>query len=124
LHALTDERDRPELLLAAVRHFHQAGGAVALGNDYGTPGVPAGLPAGEMELLAQAGLSPMQILQAGTRQAAAACGQAGALGTIEPGKLADLIVVAGDPLADRGALAELTLVVLGGVIVRRPPRGE
>lgn len=117
LHALIDETDRPEALLAAVGHFHRSGGRVALGNDYGTPGVPVGLPLGEMELLRQAGLTPMQVLQAGTRLAAEACGQGRKLGTVEPGKLADLIVVAGDPLADLHALEDVRWVVLGGRIV-------
>lgn len=122
LHALTNPVDRPEVLLAAVRHFHRSGGRIALGNDYGTPGIPLGLPLGEMELLLQAGLTPMQVIQAGTRLAAAACGQERELGTIEAGKLADVIVVDGDPLSDLHELANVRFVVLGGEVVERTPR--
>ena len=51
-----------------------------------------------MELLVDAGLTPMQAIQAATATGAAFLGRAGDLGTIEPGKLADLIVLTGNPL--------------------------
>lgn len=72
----------------------------------------------EVQLMAENGLPPMQALQAATRNAAAICRAADRLGTIEVGKLADLIVVERDPLEDLGALAEVRLVMKGGAMIR------
>ena len=64
------------------------------------------------------GLSPMQALQAATLNPARICRVGHLLGTIEPGKLADLLAVDGDPLADIAALHNVRLVMKDGVIVR------
>jgi imidazolonepropionase-like amidohydrolase len=89
---------------------------VVLGTD--TPGLPPGDRFhGEVRLMAEAGLSPAQILRAATRNAAAHIGRLEDLGTLEPGKLADLIVVDGDPTADIGALRNVEVVVKGGEVV-------
>jgi imidazolonepropionase-like amidohydrolase len=74
------------------------------------------MPLNEMEMLLAAGLTPMEIIEAGTRIAAAACGQGDSLGTLEPGKLADVIVVDGDPLEDLAVMEDVVLVILGGEI--------
>lgn len=55
---------------------------------------------------------------AGTRHAAYVSGHGDELGTLEPGKLADLIVVNGDPLADIGALQQVVIVIKDGQIVQ------
>ena len=65
----------------------------------------------------KAGATPWQALQAATRHAAELCGVGEDLGTIEPGKLADLIVVAADPLDDIANLRRLLLVLKAGRIV-------
>lgn len=62
-------------------------------------------------------MSPMQALVAATRNGAAAAGMADRLGTIEPGKIADLILLARDPLADIANIRSLDMVVAGGRIV-------
>jgi imidazolonepropionase-like amidohydrolase len=95
-----------ELLLEVVRRFHDLGGTIALGNDYGTWGVERGMPLPEMRLLMQADLSPMEVIQAGTVRAAAVCGHGNELGTLETGNLADLIIVDGNPLMDIEVMAE------------------
>jgi imidazolonepropionase-like amidohydrolase len=67
-------------------------------------------------------MSPMQAIQAATSWAAECCGKETELGTIEKGKLADLIVVSGDPLADIAILREpanIRLVLKGGEAVAR-----
>lgn len=64
-----------------------------------------------------AGLSPQQIIEASTRGGARALGLDAELGTVEAGKVADLLVVHGDPLADLGALARPLLVVHEGQVV-------
>jgi imidazolonepropionase-like amidohydrolase len=76
-----------------------AGGTVVSGTD--SPLVPYGLSLHvELETLVAGGLTPYQALQTATVNAARALGVGDALGTIEPGKLADLVFVGGDPLAD------------------------
>ena len=111
-----------DLYLEAVRRFHALGGVLALGNDFGgVPNVAAGMPLVEMQMLLAAGLTPMEVLEAGTRHAAAACGQASSLGTLEAGKLADIIIVNGDPLADLAAMDRVIAVVKGGEVAFRAP---
>jgi imidazolonepropionase-like amidohydrolase len=63
------------------------------------------------------GATPWQTLLAATKHAAAVCGVADDLGTIEVGKLADLIVVAADPLANIDNVRQLLLVLKEGRIV-------
>lgn len=109
---------------ANVRRFVGLGGEVALGNDYTDvpqndfPHFELGMPMHEIECLAGAGMSAMQIIVAATRGAARACGLGGELGTLEPGKTADVLVVDGDPLEDLTALTRVRLVVHLGEIIR------
>jgi imidazolonepropionase-like amidohydrolase len=106
--------------LAAGTHracFQQAlaaGVKMALGSDI-RPLKDAALL--ELGLWVKAGATPWQALQAATRHAAELCGVGEDLGTIEPGKLADLIVVAADPLDDITNLRRLLLVLKAGSIV-------
>jgi|APCry1669189070_1035195.scaffolds.fasta_scaffold00235_10 imidazolonepropionase-like amidohydrolase len=104
-----------------LRRVVAAGGEIALGTDYG--GTPStfqdGLPIHEMELMQQAGMTPMQILVAATSNAARACGKADQLGTITPGKIADVLVVNGNPLDDLHRLQDVRLVIKGGTIIRQ-----
>jgi len=104
-----------------LRRFVAAGGKVALGTDYqGAPNVrfDLGMPIHEMEFMQQAGMTPMQIIVAGTKNAAHVCNRERDLGTIEVGKIADVLVVAGDPLRDIQALANVGWVVHNGVVIR------
>jgi imidazolonepropionase-like amidohydrolase len=63
----------------------------------------------------------MRALQAATRNAAQVNRVGAKLGTLESGKLADIIAVGGDPLQDPSVLADVRLVMKGGALVRRPP---
>ncbi len=104
-----------------TRRFAAAGGLVAVGDDYLEPEEPwylPGLPMGELELLLQAGLTPMQVITALTKNGAAACGLASGTGTLEPGKAADVVVVRGDPLADLNRLREVAVVVSRGRVIK------
>jgi imidazolonepropionase-like amidohydrolase len=107
-------------VLGVVRYFHDSGGTIAVGNDYGNPGVDPGMPLGEMELLESAGLSPMEVIEAATMHAAYVCGHGDELGTLEIGKLADLIVVDGDPLVDLNVMDTVLFVVKDGEVVLSP----
>jgi imidazolonepropionase-like amidohydrolase len=114
----------PEVFIQAnigvVRFFHDSGGIIAVGNDYGNPGVQPGMPLREMDLLQTAGLSPLEVIEAGTKHAAYVCGQSDELGTLERGKLADLIVVNGNPLDDLIAMDSVLYIVKDGEIVLSP----
>ncbi len=114
----------PELfvqaLLTVVRFFHDSGGIIAVGNDYGFPGVHTGMPLREMELLQAAGLSPLEVIEAATKHAAYVCGHGDELGTLETGKLADLIVVDGNPLVDLNEMDSVLYIVKDGEIVYSP----
>ncbi len=84
---------RPEL--ESFRRAVDAGVRVAMGTD--CPVAPHGTNLRELELMAGNGLSPEQALVAATSSAAELLGWADRLGTLEPGKLADIVVVDGDP---------------------------
>jgi len=97
--------------------FVQAGGEVALGTDYaGAPDVDfdLGMPIHEVEWMREAGMTPMQIIVAATRNGARSCNMERELGTLEAGKLADVLVVDGDPLLDLQALTSTRLVLREG----------
>lgn len=109
-----------QAVLTVVRFFHNSGGIIALGNDYGNPGVQPGMPLREMDLLQAVGLSPMEVIEAGTKHAAYVCGHGDELGTLEIGKLADLIVVDGNPLDDLNAMDSVLYIVKDGEVVFSP----
>jgi len=87
-----------------------------------SPGIETyqGRPAliAEIQFAADCGLTPMQALQAATINSARVCRADRPLGTLERGKLADLIAVAGDPLADLATLHEVRFVMKGGETIR------
>ncbi len=71
----------------------------------------------EVEWLTKLGCTPMQAIESATRAGAEALGKEGSLGTVEQGKLADLIMVERDPLKDITALKEVSWVMKGGKVV-------
>jgi len=89
----------------ACRRYARAGGNVAMGTDCGAPGTPHGDNARELALLVDAGLPTQQALQGATSIAADLLGLSDA-GRIARGARADLLVVAGDPLADIACVAD------------------
>jgi imidazolonepropionase-like amidohydrolase len=103
-----------------LRRFAQGGGKVALGTDYAGYVTPfdLGMPMREIQLMQAAGMTPMQILIAGSKHAAHVCNLENELGTIEPGKVADMIVVSGNPLDDLASLLEVQMVIHNGVVIR------
>jgi len=109
---------------ANVRRFVALGGEVALGSDYTDipqndfPHFELGMPMHEIECMAGAGLTAMQIMVAATRNAARVCGLGEELGTLEVGKTADVLVVDGDPLRNLTVLTHVRLVIHLGEIIR------
>jgi imidazolonepropionase-like amidohydrolase/predicted enzyme related to lactoylglutathione lyase len=71
----------------------------------------------EMEFMAEAGLTTEKIIRAGTKDAAEHLGLLNNLGTVESGKIADLIIVAGDPLKDISSLHQIQMVIKAGQVV-------
>ena len=109
-----------------VKKLHDSGVNIATGTDSGAPGIVIGKGVHiEMELLVEAGLSPMEAILAATRNAAGNLGQGHRLGTIEKGKLADIIVVSGNPLEQAGRTGEMEMVIKNGeVLVNRLSNGQ
>jgi imidazolonepropionase-like amidohydrolase len=70
------------------------------------------------EAYAEAGMMPMEIIRAATRNGAELLGMLDRIGTLEPGKLADIIAVPGDPLKDVKALERATFVMKGGAVIK------
>ncbi len=107
--------------IESIRRALALGVKVVAGTDAGGHGHPAN--AGELECLVKSGMTPMQALQAATGWAAECLGQEDELGTIAPGKLADIVAVAGDPLADITVLRDITRIALaikdGAIAARR-----
>ena len=114
-------RERAEHLeghhVASLRSALAAGVKIAAGTDAGGHGHPPN--AIEIACLVRAGMTPLQALRAATGWAAECIGREQDIGTIENGKLADLVVVAGDPLAEVTILQNpenIALVIKGGEI--------
>jgi imidazolonepropionase-like amidohydrolase len=118
-HAAKGER---ALVLSNYRRLAAAGAVLALGAEHipsaGMRGPFAGMPIEEFRMMGEAGLSPMEIIVASTRRAAEVCGLGGELGTLEPGKAADILVLDGDPLEGLEAFGEPRLVVHAGRVIR------
>src|SRR4051794_27130239 len=125
-HVRERPRALPESHGASIRRALEIGVKVVAGPDAGGHGHPAN--AGELECLVKAGMTPMQALQAATSWAAECLGWEDRLGTVASGKLADLVIVDGDPLADISVLrdpARIALVVKDGKIAAdRMPAGS
>ena len=102
------------LTLAISRH----GARITLGGHSTVPFAGRGeAPWRELELLVEAGLTPLQAITAATQTSAASLRRPANLGTIEPGKLADLIVLAQDPSRDIRAIRTVQRVMAGGTWV-------
>ncbi|HUG98004.1 MAG TPA: amidohydrolase family protein [Gammaproteobacteria bacterium] len=95
---------------------HEAGVNIVFGTDCGVG--PHGENAREFEFMVEGGMAPMDAIRAATSVAAKFLGVEDRLGTIEPGKLADIIAVEGDPLADVGRLQAVHFVMKEGVVYR------
>ena len=101
-----------------LRRLLAAGGYVGIGSDAPLTPYGAGFHA-EMRHLSAAGVANDRLLRLATAEAALALGLDAELGTLEAGKLADFLVLAGDPLSDLGALDHIVAVIKDGVWIDR-----
>ena len=98
------------------RAAHAAGVKMLFGTDAGV--YPHGSNARQFAKMVEWGMTPMEAIQAATRNAAEALDQTANVGAIAPGRYADLIAVDGDPLADIRTLETIAIVMKGGTIVK------
>ena len=113
------DRDRKRAAVhgPSLRRAVRAGVKIAFGTDVG--GFPWTQPiAQEFPRLVEFGLTPMEAIQTATSRAAEMLGKKGELGVVAPGAYADVIAVAGDPLADVRALESVSFVMKDGRIYR------
>jgi imidazolonepropionase-like amidohydrolase len=113
-------REAGPKMLDMARRAHAGGVKIAFGTDSGVSA--HGDNAGEFALLVRAGMTPLQAIQSATVNAADHLGLAAEIGTLAPGKAADLVAVRGDPLADVTELGRMRFVMKGGTVHRRDAR--
>ncbi|NLY50521.1 MAG: amidohydrolase family protein, partial [Firmicutes bacterium] len=104
--------------MASFRKALAAGIRIAFGTDAGTPFNEHGANTFELQLMVENGMSPMQALETATRSSAELLGISDKVGTLEPGKIADVVVLSGDPLADITAVRNVKGVIKEGKIVK------
>jgi len=103
----------------SIEQWIKSGAVVVMGTDSGTPmNVNTEALWREIKLFVDHGMSPIKAIAAATRIPARVMGRGRDLGTIEPGKLADIIVIKGNPLFDIQALANVETVVKDGVVLK------
>ena len=109
-----------EMLDAKIQEFKKqiaAGVPMAVGSDVGP--FPHGTQARELVLMVKYGMPPLAVLQADLLNGGKLLGWEGQIGSLEPGYLADVIAVPGDPLEDIGVLQKVGFVMKGGVIYKK-----
>ena len=111
-------------LCEVVRQMHTAGVTLVAGTDIAGPRIPGFSLHEELALLVRCGLTPMQALQAATSTPASVFGRSKDLGTIEVGKLADLILLDANPLDDIHNTQRIRAVIVGGKLMNRPALDE
>ncbi len=100
----------------SYRKAIKAGVKIAFGTDAGV--FPHGMNGVEFKLLVELGMAPMQAIQSATAVAAELLGHSNELGSLQPGKYADLVAVTADPLKDISALEKVQFVMKGGVVYK------
>jgi hypothetical protein len=114
---LTELKQGYEKFQKFLRRFVSAGGEVDIGTDTSEGRMPGKGVHREFEFLVDAGFAPKDIIVWATKGSAEFLGKGDVLGTVEAGKIADLIVVDGDPLADITALGKIDTVIKNGEVV-------
>lgn len=113
---LRKNRETTQVQRDNFRRAVEMGVPLAFGSDAGV--YPHGLNARQFRYMVANGMTPLQAIRAATLSAAQLLGRGGELGRIAPGVFADMIAVAGDPLADVTVLERVAGVVKGGARIR------
>jgi imidazolonepropionase-like amidohydrolase len=111
------EREMLELHRQEFRKQIAAGVPMAVGSDVGP--FPHGTQAREFVLMVKYGMAPLAVMQADMLNGSKLLGWDGQIGALEPGYLADVIAVSGDPLQDIGVLGRVSFVMKGGVVYKK-----
>lgn len=112
------KRQRAQKLLAMTRELKRGGVRLLVGSDAPNPGSLPGIGLHrEMEFLVRAGFTPYEVLRMATRDAAEFLSMQDSIGTIAPGRLADLILLDGNPLQDIAHARSVRAVVLQGRVI-------
>jgi imidazolonepropionase-like amidohydrolase len=111
------ERSMLELHQQDFRKQIAAGVPMAVGSDVGP--FPHGTQAREFVLMVKYGMTPLAVMQADLLNGAKLLGWDGQIGSLEPGFLADIVAVSGDPLQDIGVLQTVSFVMKGGVVYKK-----
>ncbi|MGF7149594.1 imidazolonepropionase-like amidohydrolase [Sphingomonas zeicaulis] len=114
---LRKDREVAQIQRDNFRKAHAAGVKLVFGTDAGV--MPHGTAGGQFRVMVHYGMTPLEAIQAATREAAIALGREKDVGAIAAGRYADIVAVGGDPLADVGELADVDAVIKGGVLIRR-----
>jgi imidazolonepropionase-like amidohydrolase len=122
-YGFTDEMLKKERMVGqqqreGFRKAAQAGVKIAFGTDAGV--YPHGGNAKQFAYMVKYGLTPMQAIQSATVNAADLLGWSDQVGSLEPGRFADLIAVEGDPLKDVTTLEHVKFVMKGGEVIKNP----
>ncbi|MBI2516195.1 MAG: amidohydrolase family protein [Opitutae bacterium] len=104
------------LMAATFQRAYQAGVKIAFGTDEGV--APHGENAKEFAFMVEAGMPPMKAIQSATLEGARLIGVEQDLGTVEPGKIADLVAVPGDPLANIKLMEKVSFVMKAGTVYK------
>ena len=116
---LRKDREVAQIQRDNFRKAHRAGVRMVFGSDAGV--MPHGQVGRQFATMVQYGMTPLQAIQAATRNAAQALGRERDLGAIAVGRYGDMVAVSGDPLRDVSVLADVDAVIKGGALVKAPP---
>jgi imidazolonepropionase-like amidohydrolase len=108
------------IILTTAGRAYRAGVKIAFGTDAGV--YPHGENAHEFELMVQAGMPPLFTIQAATTHAAELLKHDKDLGSLTPGKLADVVAVPGNPVEDISLMKQVSFVMKDGVVYKRDGR--
>lgn len=112
---LRKDREIAQLQRDNFRKAHAAGVKMVFGSDAGV--MPHATAAGQFKYMVEYGMTPLQAIQAATRNAAQALGREKDVGAIAVGRYADIIAVDGDPLTNVRVLEKVSTVIKGGEVV-------
>jgi imidazolonepropionase-like amidohydrolase len=122
---MADRKKALEQMFEVVGKIRQAGVSILAGTDPPIRDVFPGFSLhDELELLVKAGLTPLEAIQAATLNAAKCLAISGSHGTIEKGKVADLVMLEADPLGDIANTRKIAAVVVAGKYFGRPALDE